>query len=192
MRIEFGFKKEKEKKEKELNLCWNPVPALFINLQGGQVLVASVEAFDEQPFAFLQLPDLAVGHVEPDEQGNMYENEKDREANEEPEVEVIGELLAPERAHDRVPHAEQTDVEDGAYGVLVKRGQIGDGGQRAVYDPFERDRGQKDCVGGLQAVLGQLAVHREDGERRDGDQKDERVGVEEVVAGLARTVTGGH
>ena len=143
-------------------------------------------------FFFLKLANLPVRHVEPHADGHMDEQEEEHEAEERKEIQVLRVLAVPEGAHERVPHAQHTHEEDAHDGVLVERGQVGDVRQRAVDYPLERDAREQQRECGLQAALRHLAVHREDGQRRHGDEEDEKVGVEEVVAGPTRRVHGGH
>ena len=120
-------------------------------------------------------------HVELHDEEAVVEDEGEREAREAPQVDVG----RAELGHERVPNAQQAQVDYGYDGVVVERGEIGDGGQRPIDHPLERDAREQQCVGGLQAVGGQIVSDGEDGERRGRDEEDEQEGVGQIVLGLA-------
>ncbi len=61
-----------------------------------------------------------MSEEEPHEKTQVYNYEKRREDDQWPEVEHFGSLHRPERAHNRVPHAQQTHIEDAYDCVLVE------------------------------------------------------------------------
>lgn len=85
-----------------------------------------------------------------------------------------------------MPHAEEYEKYERADGVLVERGEIGDGGQLLGDDPAKVDGRENEQTGGGDAKVGQLARDGEGHEAENADEKDEHVGVVEVVAGTAR------
>lgn len=89
-------------------------------------------------------------------------------------------------ADESMPDAQQNEKDERTDGVLVERGQIGDGGQLLRDDPAKVDGGEDEQTGGGDAKVRQLARDGEGHEAENANEKDEHVGVVEVVAGTAR------
>jgi hypothetical protein len=89
-------------------------------------------------------------------------------------------------ADDGVPRAQRHQEDERADGVLVERGQVGDGGQLLGDDPSEVDRRQDEQTGGLDAKVGRHVGEGEGHKAQHTDEEDEHVGVVEEVAGSTR------
>ena len=91
-----------------------------------------------------------------------------------------------------MPHTTNAQINNINKLVLVKRCQVGDGGQCFTGHNFKRECGEYEGECAADAALSVFDVDDEKSERKNGDQQVEQVDVGDVVAGFAAAETRGH
>ena len=91
-----------------------------------------------------------------------------------------------------MPHATHDQIDDVDDLILVERGHVGYGGQGAARNHFKRNTGQDECECTTNTTLSKLGLDNEDCKRQNSNEKVERVGVCDVVAGPPGTKCGDY